>query len=338
MRVQAPESGVFSFDVPAARPVATVRDYVAMARPDHWTKHIFVVPGIALAWILNPPSSPRELVLPVLLGMLSACAVASANYVLNEWLDLRFDRHHPVKSKRPAVQKDVSRAVVIGEYLVLAALGLALAARVSDLFLVTSGLFLLSGLVYNVPGVRTKDRAYLDVVSEAINNPLRLTLGWAMVWPQTLPPSSLLLAYWMGGAFLMAIKRFAEFRTVSKTAGRQALGLYRRSFRTYTENSLLISGFLYAQLAAFFLAVFLIKYRVEYLLSMPLFAALFAAYLRVGLKHESVAQAPETLFREKVLMAVVLLLVGVLVFLTTYDLPQLERLTVPHYLPAPVTG
>ena len=169
-----------------------------------------------------------------------------------------------------------------------------------------------------------------------MNNPIRLTLGWAMVWPETLPPSSLLLAYWMGGAFLMAIKRFAEFRTVAATAGREKLALYRRSFGHYTENRLLISSFLYSQLAAFFLAVFLVKYRIEYLLSLPLFAALFTAYLRVGLKRDSVAQAPETLFREKALMMVVVLLVATLAVLTWVDIPQLERLTVPHYRPAPV--
>ena len=37
------------------------------------------------------------------------------------------------------------------------------------------------GCVYNVPPMRTKDRPWLDVLSEAINNPLRLLIGWYMV-------------------------------------------------------------------------------------------------------------------------------------------------------------
>ena len=48
---------------------------------------------------------------------------------------------------------------------------------VSKLFFLTSCLFLASGWIYNVSPVRTKDRAYLDVTSEALNNPIRLTLG-----------------------------------------------------------------------------------------------------------------------------------------------------------------
>ncbi|MEM8993187.1 MAG: UbiA family prenyltransferase, partial [Acidobacteriota bacterium] len=148
------------------RPTATLADYVAMARPDHWAKHIFIAPGVALAFILHP-RDPAVLALPILVGFASACAVASANYVLNEWLDLRFDRHHPVKSLRPAVQKQISRPLVIGLYFALAAAGLGLAVLVSPLFAVTSVAFLLSGVAYNVPGIRTKDRPYLDVVSEA---------------------------------------------------------------------------------------------------------------------------------------------------------------------------
>jgi Ca2+/Na+ antiporter len=136
-------------------------------------------------------------------------------------------------------------------------------------------------------------------------------LGWAMVDPTTLPPSSLILAYWMGGAFLMTVKRFAEYRSIVATHGPEVLGDYRRSFRHYTADRLLILSFLFALLAAFFVAVFLIKYRIEYLLSFPLFAALFAVYLRLGLKQNSSAQTPERLLKERLLVAIVLALATV---------------------------
>lgn len=326
MKVDAspPASGV-------PRPPATLRDYAAMARPDHWTKHVFIVPGIALAHLLHG-GALLALTLPIALGFLSACAIASANYVINEWLDASFDRFHPTKSQRPAVAKDVRASWVYAVYAGLAAIGLGLAALVSTLFLVTSAAFLFSGLVYNVRPLRTKDRPFLDVLSESLNNPIRLVLGWAMVSPDTLPPSSLLLAFWMGGAFLMATKRLAEYRTVAANDRLEDLGLYRRSFRRYTETSLLLSAFLYSQMAAFFLAVFLIKYRIEYLLSLPLFAVLFTVYLRVGLRHDSTAQAPERLFRERLLMVIVLLLAVVLAVLTMVDLPILDRLADPHFI------
>ena len=315
----------------ADRPPGRLRDYVSIARPDHWVKHVFIVPGIVLAELLHRRPL-EELAVPVALGFVAAALAASANYALNEWLDAGFDRHHPTKSRRPAVARRLSPAWVYLEYLMLAAAGLAIGLLVSRLFFVVTALFLLSGLVYNVVPVRSKDRVFLDVITEALNNPIRLTLGWAMVDSTTLPPSSLLLAYWMGGAFLMAVKRLAEYRSVTETAGPEKLGLYRRSFRAYTENTLLVSSFIYALLAAFFLAVFLIKYRIEYLLSVPLLAALFGVYLEVGLKPGSSAQAPERLFRESRLVAIVCLLVVALAVLTVVDIPQLERLTDPHFI------
>ena len=94
-------------------------------------------------------------------------------------------------------------------------------------------LLLAMGIFYNARPLRTKDRPYLDVLSEAVNNPLRLLLGWFTLVGSVLPPSSILLAYWMGGAFLMAVKRFTELRGI---ADREAAGNYRRSFRCCQET------------------------------------------------------------------------------------------------------
>ncbi len=310
---------------------ATWLDYVALARPGHWVKHVFILPGIALAWLLRQPEWPL-LAVNVLLGLASAALLASANYVLNEWLDADSDQHHYSKSQRPAVSKELSPPVVWAEYLALAAGGLALAWMVSEPYLLISSLLLVSGLVYNVPPLRTKEVAYLDVDSESINNPIRLTLGWVMVDPSSLPPGSLLLSYWMGGAFLMALKRLGEYRSAEQGGRLESLATYRGSFRRYTDESLLLSAFLYALLAAFFLAVFLVKYRIEYLLSLPIFAALFVLYLRLALKRDSPVQEPEKLHREKSLVVTVILLAVALALLTWIDLPILERLTSPHYI------
>lgn len=313
------------------RPPGSLSDYIALARPDHWTKHVFMLPGIVLALMLHD-KGVGGLWAALALGLVSAAAIASANYVINEWLDAEDDAHHSTKADRPAVCKRLSVGLVYGEYVLLALIGLTAASWVSPLFLWTSLLFLASGVLYNVRPLRTKDKPFLDVLSEALNNPLRLTLGWAIVDSTTLPPSSLLLAYWMVGAFLMAIKRFAECRTAAADGVLDSLKLYRRSFRYYSENTLLLATFLYAQMATFFLAVFLIKYRIEYLLAIPLFVALFVTYLWVALKERSTVQTPEKLFRETPLVLLVGALILTLAVLTWVDVPILERLADPHYI------
>lgn len=306
------------------------RDYIAIARPDHWIKHIFLVPGVVLAMILGV--NPKFEFWVICAGFTVAALISSANYVINEWLDAEFDAHHPVKSSRPAVSKKLSPKIIWAEYIVLSAMGLATAYAVSIPLLIVAFLFLVSGWSYNLKPVRTKDKAYLDVASEALNNPIRLLIGWVIVDMTTLPPSSLLLAYWAGGAFLMSTKRLAEYRNVTITAGVEALHLYRSSFRGYSENSLLLQSFLYAQIACFFIAVFLVKYRIEYIFSFPLFALLFTVYLRIGLKQGSAAQTPEKLLKEKVLSITVIVLIAVLVLLSYMDLPWLRFLSEPYLI------
>lgn len=310
------------------RRAGPLRDYVAIARPDHWFKNVFMLPGAALAWVLMPHAPADELLLALLVGVLSTCLIASANYTINEWLDAEFDRHHPIKRHRPSAAGRVRQPWVALQWAGLAAAGLGLAATLSTVFFGAALLLLVMGLAYNVPPVRTKDVAYLDVLSESINNPLRFVLGWAALIGDVLPPSSVLLAYWLGGAYLMAVKRYAEYRYI----GVEAAQRYRRSFRFYSEETLLTSAVFYALAATFFLGVFLIKYRVEFLLSMPFLALLFAWYLALGQRLPSPAQAPEKLYQETAFVTYVGFVAGLITALFFVDLPWLEVLMRPQLI------
>ena len=300
--------------------LSRVSHYVRIARPDHWIKNVLVLPGMASAMAFTKPSEPLWM---AVVALVSICLIASANYTINEFLDAQFDRYHPLKHNRPGAQGFLDRRIVTIQYLLLSGLGIALAIMINTPFLVVTLALLLMGMVYNIPPIRTKDYPYLDVLSESINNPIRFLLGWFAVTAYLLPPSSVLLAYWMGGAYLMGIKRYAEYRRIGDPT---RAALYRKSFGVYSENSLLLSAFFYALCAAFFIGVFLIKYKVEFIITFPLFAALFTWYFSIGLKPDSAAQAPEKLYRESSFLGFAAALFVISIFVFYVDLPILRTL------------
>ncbi len=302
---------------------------MALARPDHWFKNIFMLPGAALAMVLTDKAGFSTELFYIAVAVVATCLIASANYTINEYLDAEFDRHHPVKKDRPSATGLVTARFAYAQWAVLSVAGLAMAVFLGMQFFLCAAALLIMGVAYNVKPLRTKDRAYLDVISESVNNPLRFMLGWAAIVGDVVPPSSILIAYWMGGAYLMAIKRFAEYRFIGDP---ERAGLYRKSFSYYTEERLLVSAFFYALTSAFFLGVFLIKYRIEFLLAMPFLAMLFTWYLKIGMRADSVTQKPEHLYKERAFAVYVVALALLVTVLFMADMPWLNGLVDYHVL------
>ncbi|MBT9329691.1 UbiA family prenyltransferase [Paracidobacterium acidisoli] len=306
---------------PGALPfVKRVRAHLAIMRLDHLVKQIFVLPGIVVALTLGTIRISPILLWHALLGLLTVTLIASSNYVLNEMLDAPFDRLHPSKHSRPAACGAIYYPAGYAQWLLLGALGLLLAHSLSAGLTLSMIAFWFMGCVYNIAPIRTKDIPWLDVLSESINNPLRFCAGWYIV-AIAVPPISLLISYWMLGAYFMALKRFSEYRQI----GTETAGWYRKSFRIYTEKSLLNSVMFYAAAAMLFFGAFIMRYRLELVFSFPIIALLMALYFNMAFEPDSAVQNPEKLYREPKLLVLLSVCIVLLVVLLFVKMPWLAQ-------------
>ncbi len=295
-------------------------------RIDHSIKNLFVLPGVIIPLSVEPRLLNAGLIWTLVLAFISITLIVCSNYVINEVLDAPFDRLHPVKKNRVAALGLVHTGAAYVQWLVMMVAGIAIALQISHDFALVAIVLWIMGCLYNFRPFRTKDVAYLDVLTESVNNPLRMLLGWYAVTSTLVPPVSLLISYWMIGCYFMALKRFSE---ISEISDRAVAGAYRTSFKTYTSQSLLVSVVFYASTAMLFLGAFIIRYRIELILGFPLVALTMSIYLKIAFKPESAVQNPEKLYKEPMLMASFLATVCVLCLMLFIRIPALETFFLP---------
>lgn len=301
------------------------RGHLELVRADHWFKHVFILPGVVAALALDPAHRAPHLWARLGMGLAAACLVAASYYTMNELLDAPFDRLHPVKRQRPAAAGRIAPGWAWAQCGVLVIAGLVLGAAVSRPTAAALGALWLAACAYNVRPLRAKDVPYLDVLTESVNNPLRLCIGWYIVGAVLVPPALLVLSYWMLGAYFMAMKRFAERRELSE----RAAAAYRRSLASMSEAQLLVTVMFYGAAAMLFFGAFIMRYRLELILSFPLVAWVMADYLRLGLLPHSPVQAPERLWRSRRLMLAVTVCSAVMLVCLWRPMPWLHRWTEP---------
>jgi 4-hydroxybenzoate polyprenyltransferase len=212
---------------------------------------------------------------------------------------------HPTKKLRAVAAGTVSIPLLWG----LAGALNVVAFALSILFFnwgYTAALFLLflSGIVYNVPPIRLKDRAFLDVIAESFNNPIRLWLGWYALAPQdSFPPLSIILAWWFFGALLMTGKRYAEFRFIDDP---ELSGRYRKSFKVYTNRKLIISMITYANLFCFCMGAAITTYKPNLIFVFPVIVVAIIIYFNHAMTEKAARLEPEQLMRNPLIIAATL--------------------------------
>lgn len=175
--------------------------WLRLLRPLQWSKNLLV--GTVL--LTSHRIGDAALWWPLLQLFASFCAVASAIYVLNDWLDREADRAHPDKCHRPIASGLLGPAVVWSTLPLLAALAVALAWSLPRDAQAALAVYASMALAYCL-GI--KRLLWLDVVVLAGLYALRVIAGALAI---QIPPSAWLIAFALFVFLSLAIlKRYAE--------------------------------------------------------------------------------------------------------------------------------
>ena len=198
------------------------RDYFQALRPHQWVKNVLVFVPIIAAHETHP-----WLYVVVAGAFVALSACASGTYLLNDLLDLPYDRQHTSKRRRPiaAGKTPLLPMMGIGAALVTGGLGLAFALSPR------TGLCVLGYLIASIAySLLLKRMVFLDVVTLALLYAIRVLAGAVA--------TSIVLSLWFLAFFLFTflglaiVKRQHELRTLSWSGGTNTKG------RAYTTDDL----------------------------------------------------------------------------------------------------
>ncbi|UAB91777.1 UbiA family prenyltransferase (plasmid) [Ruegeria sp. SCSIO 43209] len=146
-----------------------LRDYLKAIRVHQWLKNLLVFLPMLAAHQLD-----AETFLQSLLAFVVFSIVASSIYVLNDLLDLRSDRAHPTKCKRPFAAGTIP--IAHATYLIAALMGLGL---ILSLFLGRAfiGIMLLYVVVTTLYSLWLKRKAIMDIGTLAALYTTRIIAG-----------------------------------------------------------------------------------------------------------------------------------------------------------------
>ncbi|MFL5767016.1 MAG: decaprenyl-phosphate phosphoribosyltransferase [Actinomycetota bacterium] len=180
-------------------------------RPLQWPKNFLVFAAAGAAGVLGHP----PIVWRASLAFVAFCVIASATYLVNDVLDARFDRLHPLKRFRPVASGELSTRTALVVSGLLLALGGVASGVLGPRFVVVVAVYVAMSITYSL---RLKRVAVLEMTAVASGFVLRAVAGSAATG---VPPSAWFLILACSGAmFVVAGKRLADARATTSEEDR----------------------------------------------------------------------------------------------------------------------
>lgn len=291
-----------------------MKNYFNLLRPYQWYKNLVVFTAIIFSANLFNPA----LLLMTVFGFLSLIMISSVNYIINDLVDIKKDRFHPEKFKRPLA----SGKVKIWQALTIAAVlfsgSVIIAYHLSDFFLY-SVLFLFA--FTQLYSFFLKNEAFADIIAISINFIIRASAGAFIIGVYVSP--WLILVIFFLSLFLTLGKRKSDLIYLGKNAEN-----HKSSLKYYSEEiinpltmisttSLIITYSLYCILGTSQLM----------LLTLPIVLYALFRYLSLVYSGSKIGRHPHKVFKD------LRILVSIILWLAITSFSMYSGITLQQLLP-----
>jgi 4-hydroxybenzoate polyprenyltransferase len=181
-----------------------LRTLLKAIRLHQWAKNTLLLLPVLLSHKLYP-----EIISAAIAAFFCFSFMASANYLVNDMLDIESDRHHPSKRFRPFASGDLPVSGGIALVFLLVAASLAIVPWLPREFAIWLGVYIVSTTAYSF---YLKKLALVDVLTLSMLYTLRLLAGGAA--------TGIEISHWLAGfsiflfLSLAMVKRFSELETM----------------------------------------------------------------------------------------------------------------------------
>ncbi|MGC1310040.1 MAG: decaprenyl-phosphate phosphoribosyltransferase [Phormidesmis sp.] len=207
--------------------------YVIALRPHQWTKNIIVFAASLFSFSITTSA-----IVGSLLAFVLFCSLSSSFYLLNDIVDVKADRLHPVKRKRPIASGLVNLSVAIAMAVILLSTSLTVGFLYKPMLGAILALYACLQVAYNF---KLKQVVIADVILIAIGFVLRAYAGAAAA--NVVVSSWFVLCTAMLALFLATEKRKAELRTLATTKRKTRAVLQRYSLSLLSRmESVVVTG------------------------------------------------------------------------------------------------
>jgi 4-hydroxybenzoate polyprenyltransferase len=271
-----------------------VKDLISLMRVRQWYKNLLIF----LAIFFSSNISNYEHLYITIIGFFALSFVSSANYIINDLIDIKKDQLHPEKKFRPLASGKIKKSVAVILAFLLIIISLFIAYNLNIQFL---GIVVLMFVITQIYTFYLKKIVFADILTIAILFVVRALSGAVLIDVQISP--WLVLCPFFLSLFLSVGKRHSDILLMKEKSAktRKVLKDYSQKL---TESLMIISTTLL--IISYALYSFLSEHQ-NLLYTLPFALFVIFRYYQLISNGSVIARHPEKVIKDKAIIMGILL-------------------------------